>query len=74
MTVHQWLDRCVVIVCVCVVGVNVGFYTSLSCGHQSGGDTGEIKSLYEGLSLQPGPRYSTHQHEVFHLQQRDMRL
>lgn len=42
-------------VSVCVDGVHVGFYTSLSRGHQSRGDTGEIKSLYEGLSFQPGP-------------------
>ncbi len=57
MTVHQWLDRCVVSVCVCVCvdSVHTGFYISLSYSHQSGGDTGEIKSLYEGLSLLPGP-------------------
>ena len=36
--------------CACVDG----FYTSLSCGHQSEGDAGEIKRLYEGPSLQPG--------------------
>lgn len=55
MTVHQRLDMCGHCLCVCIDGVHVGFYTSLSCSHQSWGDTGEIKSLYEGLSLLPGP-------------------